>query len=312
MINVAIVGLGKQGNVHLEALLKLREEDKVNLVAVCDQDKDFIQNLSKEVNTEGFSDYHEMLSKYGDNLDLLILALPNDAYSDIIFSSRNKKYTILKEKPFAISADETIAYRYLERKNNLKIYTAQQRFFTNAYIQAKKWIDEGIIGDPLFFEYQYGLNDQKESWYWNVNAGGGCWLNTGWHMIFVIVWFFGKPEGVNVSKIKTRKRSWEYDTDDTAMFSCRYDKGLVGKGFVSVTDVAKEKRIKIAGSKGYIVIIKNKAVLYNNNDEIMKEIEDELDVEIYKRQIMDFMSGGEHILELEKYNALTTDIINSY
>jgi hypothetical protein len=86
----------------------------------------------------------------------------------------------------------------------------------------------------------------------------------------------------------------------------------VGKGFVSVTDVAKEKRIKIAGSKGYIVIIKNKAVLYNNNDEIMKEIEDELDVEIYKRQIMDFMSGGEHILELEKYNALTTDIINSY
>lgn len=312
MKNIAIVGLGKQGMIHLDALLELRDKNKIKIVAVCDKNKDFLQSLSKKEKVESFLNHKEMINKYGDKIDLLILALPNNIYSELIFDSNDKKFLILKEKPFATSVYETIAYRYIQQKRNIRIYTAQQRFFSKSYIYAKKCIDDELLGQPLFFDYQYSLNDKKESWYWDKESGGGCWLNVGWHMIFVIAWFFGKPDTINVDKIKTQRRSWEYETDDTVIFSCSYRNGFVGKGFVSVIDIAKEKRIKIVGDKGYLIITNNKAALYNNNDEIIDEIKDEKDVEIYKRQIMSFLSEKEGISELEKYNRMTMDIINSY
>lgn len=312
MKNIAIAGLGKQGMIHLDALLRLKDENKIKIVAVCDKNKDFLQALSKKEKVESFFNHKEMISKCGDKIDLLILALPNNIYSELIFDSNDKKFSILKEKPFATSVNEAIVYRYIQQKRNIKIHTAQQRFFSKSYIYAKKCINDGLLGKLLFFDYQYSLNDKKESWYWDQEAGGGCWLNVGWHMIFVISWFFGKPDVVNVNKIKTQRRSWEYETDDTVMFSCGYKNGFVGKGFVSVTDIAKEKRIKIAGDKGYLIIINNRVSLYNNNDEIIDEIIDEKDVEIYKKQIMSFIEKEKMILELEDYNKLTMDIINSY
>lgn len=35
--NIAIAGLGKQGMVHLESLLKLRDENKINILAICEK-----------------------------------------------------------------------------------------------------------------------------------------------------------------------------------------------------------------------------------------------------------------------------------
>lgn len=276
------------------------------------KNKDFLQSLAQEKNIEGFYSYKEMIVKYGSDIDLLIAALPNNVYHEIIFNSIHQNFSILKEKPYATSIDEAIVYKYIHQKSNLKIYTAQQRFFTKGFIHTKKWIEKGILGKLLFFNYSYSLNDKTESWYWDCKAGGGCWLNVGWHMIFVIIWLFGKPDVINVDKIRTQKRSWEHKTDDTVMFSCSYDYGLVGKGFVSVTDTSKEKIIKIVGSNGYIVIKKNKAILYNNQDEIINETEDECDSEIYKRQIMSFVNNEDRNLKLENYNTQTMEIINLY
>ncbi|MDD3032848.1 MAG: Gfo/Idh/MocA family oxidoreductase [Candidatus Pacebacteria bacterium] len=310
--NIAIIGLGKQGAVHFDAALKLQEEGKINLLAICDKDKMFIKKMAKMYKIDGFSNYKDLISKYEKDLDLLILCLPNNVYSEVILDCLNKKCIVLKEKPFASSLSEAATYEFLQEEKKIIIRTAQQRFFTKAYIFAKKCIDSGLIGKPLFFEYQYSLNDERESWYWNKGAGGGCWLNVGWHMIFVIIWFFGNPDIVNVSKIRADKRCWKYDTDDSVMFSCKYDSGLVGNGFISVADTFKEKSFKIVGDKGYLIIIKNKLTLYNNEDEIIKEIEDEGESEIYKRQILDILKGGKRISQLEKYNIATMKIINSY
>ncbi|MFA5755118.1 MAG: Gfo/Idh/MocA family oxidoreductase [Candidatus Paceibacterota bacterium] len=310
--NIAIIGLGKQGAVHFDAALKLQKEGRINLLAVCDKDITFINKLSKEHKISGFSNYKDLLSKYEKDLDLLILCLPNNVYPEIILNCLNKKYIVLKEKPFASSLPESTTYEFLEEGRKIMIRTAQQRFFTKAYIFAKKCIDSGLIGKPLFFEYQYSLNDERESWYWDKKAGGGCWINVGWHMIFIIIWFFGNPDIINVSKIRADKRCWKYDTDDSVMFSCKYNSGLVGNGFISVADTFKEKKFKIVGDKGYLIIIKNKLTLYNNEDEIIKEIEGEEESEIYKKQILDILKNGKKISELEKYNIATMKIINSY
>lgn len=200
----------------------------------------------------------------------------------------------------------------MQNKEKIKIHTAQQHFFTKSYIYAKKIIDEKIIGNILFFEYKYSLNDQEKSWYWNKEDGGGCWLNVGWHMIFVIIWFFGIPQTLNVCNIKTNKRQWKYNTNDSTAFSCSYKNKLIGNRFVSVVDKFKEKTIRVIGDKGQFILKKNDLFLYDNQDNLIKEINGEEEQEIYENQILNFIKGGKRTQELKKYNEITTNIINSY
>lgn len=95
------------------------------------------------------------------------------------------------------------------------------------------------------------------------SQGGGCWLNIGWHFAFILEWFFGTPQNISVNKIKSRKRAWEYQTDDTVFAICAY-KNFTGRAFMSVVDSLAEDSFKIVGSNGTIIITKDNAILMDN------------------------------------------------
>lgn len=89
--NVAIIGIGKQGIIHLNAALGLRKKQKINLIAICDKNKNLVKEIGEKHNIDYFSNYKKLISKHEKKLDLLILALPNNIYSKIISNKINKK-----------------------------------------------------------------------------------------------------------------------------------------------------------------------------------------------------------------------------
>ncbi len=170
-------------------------------------------------------------------------------------------------------------------KKSVKFNIVQNRFFANHYNVAKKWLNDNLIGKILFFEYRYILNDQKESWYWNPRAGGGCWINIGWHFAFILEWFFGTPIDIKVNKIKSSKRAWEYETDDTVFVTCSYY-DFNGNAYMSVVDSFTEDSFKIVGSNGTISISKDGAILMDNYGNI-KEKESAENLLSYMHQARD-------------------------
>lgn len=187
-MNYAIVGLGKQGKQHLSALLTLSRIDSDIAIYICDLDEEHTNKLSLELGLKGYSSCEELLNNH--TIDVLVLALPNDKYQEVLDIPAVKDMYIVKEKPFATSLEESEIFLKKAKEKNLNFNIAQNRYFANHYFSAKKWLDDGLIGKILFFEYRYTLNDKKESWYWDLQAGGGCWLNVGWHFAFIIDWFF--------------------------------------------------------------------------------------------------------------------------
>lgn len=260
-MNYGIVGLGKQGQQHLSALKTLRNFDPELQIFICDTDEKHVDALCKELNMRGFYSCQEMLRSI--KIDILILALPNDKYKEILELSELKNLSLIKEKPFATSYEEAQFFIDLLNSKEVKFNIVQNRFFANHYNVAKNWIDSDLIGKILFFEYRYILNDQKESWYWDIKAGGGCWLNIGWHFAFIILWFFGIPHTIQVNKVKSRKRAFEYQTDDTVFVTCAYE-NFTGRAFMSVVDSLTEDSFKIVGSNGTVIITKDSAVLMDN------------------------------------------------
>jgi len=304
-MNYGIVGLGRQGKQHLSALQTLSKFDSNLEIFICDSNKDGIESLAKENNLPGFFSCKEMLK---NPIDVLIMALPNDRYKEIMELEELNNISIIKEKPFATSQQEAQFYTELMKGKSVKFNIAQNRFFANHYNTAKKWLDDGLIGNILFFEYRYILNDQKESWYWDPKAGGGCWINVGWHFAFMIEWFFGTPIDIKVNKIKCSKRAWKYETDDTVFATCSYN-GFVGNACMSVVDSSTEDSFKIVGSNGTIIILKDKAILMDNYGDIKEKVKAE-NLLSYMRQAKDILNV-DISKKLFEYNIKAMKIISN-
>lgn len=290
-MNYGIVGLGKQGKQHLTALKTLSNFDPELKIAICDIDEKHVDTLSKELGLQGFYSCKEMLENA--QIDVLVLALPNDKYKEILELDELKNISVIKEKPLATSYEEAQLFIDVLNSKKVQFNIVQNRFFANHYNIAKKWMNDGLIGKILFFEYRYVLNDQKESWYWDPKAGGGCWINIGWHFAFMLEWFFGTPVSINVNKIQSSKRAWEYQTDDTVFVTCAYE-GFTGRAYMSVVDSLTEDSFKIVGSNGTITISKDCAILMDNygNKKEKEKAENLLSYvyqakDIFKRDVQD-------------------------
>ena len=300
-MNYGIIGLGKQGKQHLSALLSLAKLDKDVNIFLCDVDEVYLKTISSELGLKSYSSCTNLLNNH--KIDVLILALPNDKYNEILNLSQLKNINIIKEKPFATTLDEAKNFLKKSKENNFNLNIVQNRFFANHYIIAKKWLDSGLIGKLLFFEYRYTLNDKKESWYWNLQSGGGCWLNVGWHFAFLLSWFFGLPKDIKVNKIKSSKRAWNYNTDDTVFINCNYE-NFYGNAYLSVVDSLSEDTFKIVGDIGMICISKDNATLFDNDgNKITKENAENLLSYMYQIKNVLNIDVGKNLL-LHNLNAM--------
>jgi predicted dehydrogenase len=305
-MNYGIVGLGKQGQQHLAALQVLNKLDSDINIIVCDIDDNYINTLSSKLGVPGYSSCKQMLER--NKIDILILALPNDKYEDILKLENLENVMVIKEKPFAINMTEADSYINLMDRKKIKFNVVQNRFFSNHYITAKKWFEDGLVGDTLFFDYRYTLNDRKESWYWDKKSGGGCWLNVGWHFAFIVEWFFGTPQKTKVKKIKSSKQAFEYDTDDTVFVECMYG-GFTGTAYMSVADSFKEDSFKIVGSNGTIHVSKENAVFIDNDGNV-KFKEKAEGLLSYMTQIKYIFNDSIHDVLLE-YNKKAMELISN-
>jgi predicted dehydrogenase len=262
-MNYVLIGLGKQGKQYLRALRMFT--NKTQDIFLCDIDKKYTQNLAKSMDSTNWSDSY--LEAIKSKTGTIIIAVPNDEYLKIFSSISQCRLSIIKEKPLARNWIEAQEILNVAAKKSWRFNVAQTRFFANHYLSAKKWLDSHFIGDILYFDYRYTLDDQRESWYWESNRGGGCWLNVGWHLVFLLEWFFGSPQKAIVNKIKSCKRAWAYDTDDTVFATFNYP-NFIGTAYLSVLDSFSEDSFKIVGSNGTIYISKYFASIVDNFGEI--------------------------------------------
>jgi predicted dehydrogenase len=296
--NICIVGLGRQGNVHLEAASALQKMGLLKSIFVFDTDKEKVFSCTKQ---------HSF--KIIDNIDyafhdptLFVICTPNNLHEKIILNIKHHNSTaiFLKEKP--------ITKGFIGKINDKIVNVAQQRFFNEAYIFAKRHLN--LIGELKYFDYQYTLNDNRESWYWDKNSGGGCYINIGWHFIFLAIWFFGNPEKINVTKLITDRKNFSYNTDDTT-FVDMYYKNFFGKVYMSVAETNKKDLLRIVGTMGTIEVNKNRCVILSTNGEIIKEKEGD-EMIAYMKQIWSICENNKLVLsQLRTLNLKTDKVINT-
>lgn len=248
-ISIGLIGYGKQGSQHFESLLPLIKQHRIQICGICD-----LLQPGTFQNIPFFQDYRDLLAE--QKPDAVIITTPNYLHQEIGMAALSAGCDIIKEKPLATSYAEGKELTQRAETLDRLVITAQQRFYSPFFQKVKQLIPE--LGEILDFSYHFTVNDETNSWYWELaKAGGGSWLNMGWHGITILQWLLGPVTDVQLTWNTGGKRNWVYDTDHSSFARLTINQNTTGHVFFSCI-YPKEESLKIVGNNGTILLTREK------------------------------------------------------
>ncbi len=101
-LRTAVIGVGSLGRQHARIHHALAVEERAQLVAVCDLNEETARAVSDERNTEGTTDWRELIGR----VDAVSLAVPTEAHCEIACGLLEKGIHVLVEKPISRTLEE--------------------------------------------------------------------------------------------------------------------------------------------------------------------------------------------------------------
>jgi len=273
-LKVGVVGLGHQSlEDHIPAI---KNSPDVELVGVVEVDKEKIKSFSKEnENIKIYENFDELIKN--QKLDFVIIALPHYLHYEITKKALLNKIHVLKEKPFAISLTQAKELKDLDEKNKVQIAVTLQRRFNPIYSTFFQLI--GKVGKPFYLKIKYTFYTDKpyEGWRGKKElAGGGCLLDMGYHMVDLLMWYFGLPDKVFAEMSCEAKEGIIYDAEDTAQIIFKYEtKKIWGSLLVSRVIPPKQEYLNVYGTRGIIHLERGKIERYSPDGDLQESLKRE-------------------------------------
>jgi predicted dehydrogenase len=139
-VRIAVIGTGHLGSIHARIY---KEIETCSLVAVCDTDQSRLNEISKNLNVPGHTDYRELF----DKVDAVSIAVPTKQHYQIAYEFLKHNIHALVEKPFTFYLRETNPLIKLARKNKLILQVGHVERFNSAFAATQK-----LIQEPRFIE----------------------------------------------------------------------------------------------------------------------------------------------------------------
>ena len=245
MLRVCVIGLGHIGNLHARIY---QEDDMVELVGVCDVNRERADAAAKKFDVPCYYDAPTMLKELKP--DLVSVATGGYEYSSDHFiptiQALEAGCHVLTEKPISnVIENGKIMVDTAKRLNRCFAIDFNHRF-PPAARAAKKWQDEGLLGDLLFCNMALWIGKPQDfdSPYYHLKA-----LNP--HSCEIIRYFMGDVDAVQCFAMKSPGRTiWS-----TASVNMKFKSGAVGH-LTSSYDIARGhpmERCEVAGLKGRLV-----------------------------------------------------------
>ena len=267
-LNVALIGAGAQGQVLLNACLKIPE---IRFKAVCDIWADYnLRRASRLLEKYGhklnsYIDYQEMLAKEKD-LDAVIVATPDFWHAPQTVDCLNAGLHVYCEKEMSNTLDGARKMVLAARRSGKLLQIGHQRRSNPRYIHCyEKLIREakvlgrittvngqwnrsvqpdsgwpkGLVIHPSILQrFGYRSMEEYRNWRWYRRLGGGPIVDLGSHQIDIYNWFLeATPKSVLASGGTDYYDKKTHEWYDTVLATYEYETrhGLVRAFYQTIT-----------------------------------------------------------------------------
>jgi predicted dehydrogenase len=187
---VAFVGVGWIGRHRMNAIV---EQDIVDVIAIADSDPAACeQALALAPSAEVVTSFEEVLTRTPDGI---VLATPSAMHAAQSMAALGAGAAVFCQKPLGRDAAEVQSVIDAARHANRLLGVDVSYRHTDGLSRIRGLVREGCIGRvyamDLTFHNAYGPD---KPWFYDVQqAGGGCLLDLGVHLVDFLHWTFDEP-----------------------------------------------------------------------------------------------------------------------
>ena len=248
-LRVALIGQGRSGRDIHGAFFKSQANDFCEVVYAVELDARRRARAEEEYpGCKGLASYEEL---YGlSDVDLVVNATYSDEHYPITRDLITHGFNVVVEKPFARTRLECDTLIALARKHNITLAVFQQTFLAPIYLETKKVIDSGKLGDVKQISIRYNGFSRRWDWQTLLSRCAGSIYNTGPHPIGIGLGLldFAPDARVAFSRLGTALTSG--DGEDYAKIILAASGKPVVDIEMSSTDAYSDYNLKIYGSRG--------------------------------------------------------------
>ncbi|MCW1296186.1 MAG: Gfo/Idh/MocA family oxidoreductase [Candidatus Parvarchaeota archaeon] len=239
-INVAVIGVGGMGRNHCRVYNELKD---VNLVAVSDINQKKVNEIAREYECNGYTNYMEMLKK--EKIDAISICVPTRLHfkvtSDIL-----KKYkpAILIEKPMTYNIEEAKKIINLAERKNVFLTVGHIERYNPAVQKVAEIIRNGILGRIFTISSKrVGLAPKRK-------IDCGVIMDLGVHDIDVMR-YISRQE---VKEVFCNAKRIFTQFEDCAFLQMKFKNDILGIIEVNWLTPTKIRELFITGEMGVLVV----------------------------------------------------------
>ena len=232
--------------------------------------------------SQGFAGLYNIPKAYGSyqellddaDIDAVYIATPHTFHLEQSQTALRAGKAVLCEKPLCISVDECEALISTAEQEKRYVLEGMWTLFLPAIQRARRWVEEGEIGDILHLKADFGYPQtpyHPEKRQYNAELAGGCLLDMGIYPIAMMEYFVGKAPKTMKSAVKYAPNGVEDDltvlcdygdcvASIGASFRCRLANScyLVGtKGFIHIPDFFRASEAQLFKDETLIDVFKD-------------------------------------------------------
>ncbi len=277
VLKAGLIGCGNRGrgaainfldagpNLEIVALGDVFQDQLDHTREILHQSRD--TNIAEENCFIGFDCYQKVIDA---GVDVVLLASPPHFRPQEVKAAVEAGKHIFQEKPIAVDpAGARIMSEQLEKAKQKQVcmVTGTIRRYQKDYIETRRRVDEGAIGDIVGANIIRNGNalwwvERKSGWtdleYMIRNWGNFCWLSGDHivdqfiHELDVMSWYIGSHP-VKAIGYGGRHQRLSGDQFDHFSISFEYENGLMAHGATrQISGLHTGKTERISGTKGYV------------------------------------------------------------
>jgi len=177
-LRIGVIGCGGMAGGHMQALLRMRESDNIEIAAVCDVFQKRLEEAAQKTAGRPFADYRALLDQ--KDIDYVLIATPDHWHCQMTLDAADAGKNIYCEKPMTHTIEEGRRVIRKIEQTGVKMQVGVQGMSDDSYESACKHIQNGTLGKVVLAQIDYSRNHKEDFWPYRVDPEARPGENLDW------------------------------------------------------------------------------------------------------------------------------------
>jgi len=155
-LRIGVIGAGGQATEHMEALVKMREGDNLEIVSVCEIYEKRLDKAAQLTGGKPIKEYRRILEN--KDIDYVLIATPEHWHYQMAMDALEAGKHVYLEKPMTHGIEEAKKLTAKVKSTGLKLQVGVQGMSDESYAVANQHVKAGELGNIVLAQIDYSRN----------------------------------------------------------------------------------------------------------------------------------------------------------